>query len=392
MTLDLKQIREKYETYLIERRRDFHRHPELSRREKRTSRIIREELDRFGIPNRVCGDEIAPYGVVGEIRGAKPGKTIILRGDFDALPIYEKSDVPFRSEKDGVMHACGHDAHTAMLLTCAQILMERRDQLAGTVRLVFQSGEEDATGAQAMIREGAADGADAAFAIHVWADVPAGRIACEEGPVMAGGNHFTVKVHGKSAHGALPHQGIDAITAAAAMIMDLQTLISRELSPLHPEVLTIGRIDGGKTWNVIPESVEFEGTARLLDPDDWEHFPEHMERVIHGVAETYRVKAELDYIKNINLMNDGAMARLVRAASEKVMGEGTPYHMGPTMSGEDFSYFLRKMPGAICFLGIRNAECGAVYGQHSDYYKIDESVLIGGAALYAQVALDYLSE
>ena len=261
--MNLTQAAEAAKDYIIEQRRWFHQHPEVSEQEFESCKRIRAELDKMGVEWRPCGLET---GTLATIKGAKPGKTILLRGDMDGLTVQEETGLEYASEVPGVMHACGHDCHMSMLLTAARILNEVKDDLCGTVRLAFQPAEEVATGARSMIAQGALDGVDACFAQHVWAEVEAGKISIEAGPRMAAADWFLIDIQGKGSHGAAPHQGIDAATASAAMVEAIQTIVSREVDPNQPAVMTVGVVNVGTRWNVVPEYSHIEGTARCFDP------------------------------------------------------------------------------------------------------------------------------
>ncbi len=385
--MDIKQAAEAAKSYIIEQRRWFHQHPEVSEKEFESCKHIRAELDKMGVEWRPCGLET---GTLATIHGAKPGKTILLRGDMDGLTVQEETGLEYASEVPGVMHACGHDCHMSMLLTAARILNEVKDDLCGTVRLAFQPAEEVATGARSMIAQGALDGVDACFAQHVWAEVEAGKISIEAGPRMAAADWFLIDIQGKGSHGAAPHQGIDAATASAAMVEAIQTIVSREVDPNQPAVMTVGVVNVGTRWNVVPEYSHIEGTARCFDPGVRQLLEDALRRIVKSVAETYRVDAKLEWRYIVPpTVNDPAISALAANAAKKALGPDalTPYDK--TNGGEDFAYFMEKVPGAVAFLGIRNEECGAVWVNHSGHFCVDESALIDGAKLYAQVAMDF---
>ena len=385
--MDIKQAAEAAKSYIIEQRRWFHQHPEVSEKEFESCKHIRAELDKMGVEWRPCGLET---GTLATIHGAKPGKTILLRGDMDGLTVQEETGLEYASEVPGVMHACGHDCHMSMLLTAARILNEVKDDLCGTVRLAFQPAEEVATGARSMIAQGALDGVDACFAQHVWAEVEAGKISIEAGPRMAAADWFLIDIQGKGSHGAAPHQGIDAATASAAMVEAIQTIVSREVDPNQPAVMTVGVVNVGTRWNVVPEYSHIEGTARCFDPGVRQLLEDALRRIVKSVAETYRVDAKLEWRYIVPpTVNDPAISALAANAAKKALGPDalTPYDK--TNGGEDFAYYMEKVPGAVAFLGIRNEECGAVWVNHSGHFCVDESALIDGAKLYAQVAMDF---
>lgn len=385
--MSISEIAAKYEDYVIEKRRYFHMNPEVSSQEYNTSKTVKEELDKMGIPWQPCGMET---GVLATIQGSKPGKTILLRGDMDALTVQELTGAPYASKNEGVMHACGHDCHTAMLLGAAHILNDMRDELCGTVKLAFQPAEEIARGALPMIEQGALEGVDACFAIHVWATMESGKLSLEAGPRMASADEFHISIKGKGCHGAQPEEGVDAVLATAATVMNLQSIVSREISPMDPAVVTVGSIKAGTRWNVVAEDSYLTGTVRCFSNAVWESIPAMVERVVKTTAETYRAQADLEYIRLVPpTVNDASIAAIGRAAAKKVMGEDCLADCPATTGGEDFAYFMQKVPGAMALLGIRNEACGAVYPNHSGNFCVDESQLIKGAMLYAQTAMDF---
>lgn len=387
--MTIEETAEKYNDYLTEIRHHFHKHPELSGKEYNTSKKIKDELDKIGVPWEKCGLET---GVLATIKGVKSGKTILLRGDMDALPVDEKTELSYASENAGVMHACGHDCHTAMLLTAAHIINDMKSELCGTVKLAFQPAEEIAKGAEAMISDGAMDNVDGCFGMHVWSDVETGKLSCEAGTRMAACDKFIIRVTGRGGHGSAPHECIDAAIATAAIVSNLQTIVSREVPPSEATVVTVGKVDAGSRWNIISERGQIEGTTRCFDRKVWSELPTMIERIAKDTAAAFKAEAELEYIRLVPpLDNDADMAALVQAASKKVISEDAPYVSPPVTGSEDFAFFQEKAPGAIALLGVRNEACDAVWAQHSEKYKVDESALIHGAMLYAQVAMDYNS-
>lgn len=385
--MDVKEVAAQYSDYQIEMRRYFHSHPEVSDKEFNTSDVVKKELDKIGVPWKKCGMET---GILATVKGAKPGKTILIRGDMDALTVKEETDLPYASQNEGVMHACGHDCHTSMLLTAAHILNDMKDNLSGTVKLAFQPAEEIAEGAKAMIAEGALDGVDGCFAIHVWSGIGSGKVSVEAGPRMASADQFKIDVIGKGGHGAAPHECIDAAIASCAVVNNLQTIVSREIAPMDSAVITVGTMQVGTRWNVVSEYGHLEGTTRCFSHDVWERFPGMMERVVKETAKTFRADAKLDYIRLVPpTINDVKMAELAQAASRKVVSPDAPVFSPATAGGEDFAFFIEKLPGAIALLGVGSEACGAVWPQHSGKYRVDEDALLYGAMLYAQVAMDF---
>lgn len=376
-----------YHSYMVELRRFFHEYPELSYQEFNTCAKIRAELDSMGIPWRVCGYKT---GTIATITGDKPGKTILLRGDIDALTVPEETGLPYASRVQGVMHACGHDAHTAMLLTAARILMDMKKELHGTVQLAFQPGEEICQGAKDMVADHALDGVDGCFAIHIWSPIPSGRIAAQPGVRMASSDYFKIDVQGKGSHCGVPHRGIDAAVTTSAIVSNLQTLVSREWDPLKPAVVNVGFIQVGDRFNVTPESAHIEGTVRCCDHNMWEESPEKITRIVMQTAEVFRATATVEYKRHVlPTINNEAMTKLVNEAAIKLAGEEVLYDYEQTMGGEDFSEFLNQCPGCLAFVGIGDPELGTDVSHHSRHFKVDENALDLGTALYVQVAQDF---
>ena len=390
LTQRIKECGEKYQQYLIDTRRYFHQHPEPSLQETETAKKIKEELESFGIPCHFVGTP-CHNGVVGTIEGGKPGRTIMLRADIDALKIQEETDCSFSSLNPGVMHACGHDCHIALLLTAARILTDIREELCGSVRLVFQPAEEFGVGAGMLIADGVLDGVDACYGSHVWSSLPSGTIAVAPCPVMAAGSRFEVFVKGKGAHGAEPHKGVDPLLTTAAIAMNLQSIVSREIDTQAPSVLSIGRMQSGSQYNAIPAEGYLEGTTRTFSPEVDLAWADMIRRVVENTAAAYRAEAELVYHYILGpVLNDAALAELVCESVRKVGGPELLGAMKPTTTSEDFSEYQKLVPGVLAFIGVGSEACGAVYPQHSNHYKVDESALLNGALLYAQVAADYL--
>lgn len=385
--MDIHAIAKTYNEYLIEQRRWFHIHPEIAEKEFETSAHIKEELTRYGISWRECGLQT---GILATVTGAKPGKTILLRGDMDALPVPENTGLPYASRNPGYSHACGHDCHTACLLTAARILHDHRDSLCGTVKLAFQPAEEIGTGAPGMIRDGALEGVDSAFAIHIWSTVPSGKVCLIPGPQLAAVDKFTVTIEGKGGHASAPHECIDPVVCLGAMIGNLQSVVSRECNPMDDTVLTIGKVASGTLWNVVPGTAYMEGTTRYFTRQQYKALPEMVERVVKYTAATYRCKADLTYTRMIPpTINDEGFVKNARVSAAKVFQSENVTSIGPIATGEDFGIFLEQVPGAIALVGVGNEACGAVWPQHSDRYTVDEDALIGSVMLYVQVAMDH---
>ena len=388
MIKHVEEAARRVEPYLIEMRRWFHAHPEVSTKEVETSRRIGEELTKMGLQWRICG---LGLGIVCDIKGAHPGKTFMIRADFDALSVTEKTGLAYASQNAGVMHACGHDCHIASLLAAAKMLTELREYIHGTVRVVFQPAEETAQGAKAMIAEGVLDGVAACFGIHVWSDIPAGKVSVAPGPRMASGDIFEIDIKGKSGHGAQPQQCVDATVVAAAVIQNLQSIVSREIDPTDTAVVTVGTVTSGSRWNVVSGAAHMEGTTRCFKPEIREAFPEMIKRVAENTAAAFRAEATVKYCDLVApTINEPVITGYAQEAAKAVFGENWDAHYGLTMGGEDFSFYLEKIPGCFAMLGVGNKDIDAVWPQHSCFYKVDESVLVKGAELHVMTALNFL--
>ncbi len=383
--MNFKQMAADNFDYLIAMRRDLHENPEPSFGEFRTTEKIEEKLNELGIPYR----KLDPTGAIAEIKGGKPGKLVALRADIDALSITEKTDLPFKSKNDGFMHACGHDTHTSMLMTAAKMLNENKDEIAGTVRLIFQPAEEVASGAKKTIEQGALEGVDMIFGMHNFPQVPAGVLAVGVGATMAAADLIKIKVTGKAGHGAMPNTAVDATVAAAAVVMNLQTMVSREIPPSQAVVVTIGQLTSGSRFNIISGEATMEGTVRSFNREIHNSLPAMMERIVKNTAAALGCEAEVEYnMMTEVLINDDTAAEYGRDAALKVAeNEALVTNMAPTMGGEDFAEYTVFAPAEFIGLGV-----GGEFPLHSDYYVADENALKTGAAWYAQVAFDYLEK
>lgn len=378
---------EEYKEYAIDLRRHFHKNPEPSLKEFNTAKRVEEELAKMGIVTK----RVANTGVVGWIHGKTKGKTIALRADMDALEIIEKSDVPYCSENKGLMHACGHDAHTASLLGAAKILNDLKDSFSGTIKLLFQPGEEVAQGAKLMIAEGVLDDVDKIFGIHVWNGLDSGKVSVQAGPRMAAAGQFEINVRGKGGHGSLPHETVDAVVVGAAIVMNLQSYVSREISPLDSAVLSIGQFHSGTRFNVIPGEAYLEGTTRSLSVEVNNNFEADLKRIVDFTAKAYRATAEIKYEKMvIPVINDVKISAIAEISVEKILGAGCHVEFPATTGGEDFSYFVEKVPGAFAFVGGRRIDGKESFPHHHESFDIDEDSIAVSMGLYAQVALDLL--
>jgi amidohydrolase len=369
---------------VIELRRAIHRQPELGFEEHQTQALVEKELDAIGVEHR----RLAQTGVVAVVRGALPGHVVALRADMDALPITERSGLPFASEVAGKMHACGHDAHTAMLLGAARELQAMRDRLRGTAVLIFQPAEEGPGGAQPMIEQGALDNpkVEAIAMLHVDIRLPAGSISITPGPVNASADELYITIRGKGGHGAYPHTSIDAIPAASAVVLALQNIAAREIDPLKSVVVTIGTIEGGYRNNVIADEVKLSGTLRAHDPQIRDGLEARVRRIVDHAAAAYGATAEIRIVRGYPpVVNDVELAE--RFA--RYMREQTPVRVErfePTMGAEDFAYFAQHAPGVQVRLGVRSEAAGAIHPGHSAEFRIDEAALpVGVQTLVAFV-------
>ena len=375
---------------LVETRRAIHRRPELAYSEAETAARVVERLRAAGYEAIQTG--VAQTGVVARRPGPPGSKTLLLRADMDALPVTELNEVPYKSEHPGRMHACGHDAHVAALLTAAERLAQA--ELGGGLVLCFQPAEEGARGANAMIAEGVLEGVDAAFGVHVWTSLETGLLGLASGPVMACVDRFELTIRGRGGHGAMPQQTIDPVVAACQVVTALQTIVSRETDPLDSCVVTVGELKAGENFNVIPDEAVLTGTCRAFSKASQASLPERFRRVVEGVCAAHGCEVELDYVRvggaTINEPGFTAMVREVAAGlfgpeSVKSEGEGTR-----TMAGEDFSAFLEQVPGCFAFVGARNEAKGIVHPHHSPHFDIDEDALEIAARLHEGVARHYL--
>ncbi|SDY08858.1 amidohydrolase [Evansella caseinilytica] len=379
---------------VVELRRKFHQYPELSHEETETSRRIQEVLRGEGISFQTG---FAGTGVLGIIRGNRPGKTIALRADMDALPIQEQNTHEFVSEIHNKMHACGHDAHVAMLLGAGMLLNKYKEQFSGTILLVFQPAEEDAPvgGAQQMIADGVfADyRPDAVFAQHVWPDLPVGKIGVCAGPMMGNSDRLTITIKGASGHASMPHQTVDAIIVANQVISSLQTIISRNVDPFAAAVLTIGKIAGGTRYNVIAESVTIEGTVRTYSQKVKKEMKKKIHDLVRGIAGSMGAAAEVAYVDGYPAtVNDEHSAALVKATAVQLFGTEAAPDVSPSLGGEDFGRFLLHYPGAYYWLGTALSSRPIQKPLHDPQFEIDEKALEIGVEVMAQLGVNALAD
>ena len=384
----IRAITERIEAGLIEVRRDLHAHPELAFEEVRTAGVVARELTRLGIAHETG---IAKTGVVGLIHGGRPGPVLAIRADMDALPIEERTGLSFASTVHGLMHACGHDIHTTTLLGVAAVLKELAPSLAGTVKLIFQPAEEDIGGAERMIAEGVLDApkVDMAIGFHNYPHLPVGQFGFCPGPALAAADTFEVVVNGKSGHAAHPYAAIDPIVAAAQLICQLQTVVSREVRPLHPAVVTVGAIHGGVAPNIIPDSVTFIGTVRTLHAEAQDIAEAAIIRLCAGMLEGMRVKCDVTYTRGVPAMlNNDRVLEPVVAAVRRQLGD-VIFRTEPSMGAEDFALMSQVVPAFQ--LGIGSGSPGRADRLHNSGYQPDEACIGLGVQALSRAALDILS-
>ena len=375
------------EKNIIGWRRDFHQYPELGFDEHRTSKIIGEALKEMGLAPQM---NVGKTGVTADLTFGE-GPTIALRADMDALPMQETSGLDFSSKHDGVMHACGHDGHMAMLLGAAKVLTQNGDSFNGTVRFIFQPAEEGAGGARYMIEDGCLDGVDEIYGIHVWNYQPVGEVGITDGPVLAAADMFEIKIKGIGGHGAAPQGTIDAVVVASHLVQALQTIVSRNTNPLESTVVTIGTISGGHNFNIIADEVTLSGTARAYTEENRNLIKTRMAEIIDGVAKTFGAEISFDYEDGYPpTINHTDPTNKVLKAAERVVGEkaGMPYL---SMGGEDFSYYLQKIPGCFFFVGSApNDQKLFETPHHCSHFTMDERALLVGPSIYLNLVDDLL--
>ncbi|HLH62253.1 MAG TPA: amidohydrolase [Ktedonobacteraceae bacterium] len=378
---------------MVAMRRDLHEHPELAFEEVRTSGIVAQRLRALGLEVQTG---VAKTGVVGLLRGGASGpgaKTIAIRADMDALPIYELNEIEYRSTIDGKMHACGHDGHTSMLLAVADILTKRRAELPGNVKFVFQPAEEVIGGAGPMVKEGAMQGVDGVIGLHLISSYPLGRVGVRSGAVFASADKIILSVQGKGGHAAMPDTTVDPIVISAQIITALQTLISRETSPFSPAVITVGKISAGTAFNIIPETAEMQGTMRAYTPEHREKLIRRIGEVASGIALALCGTCAVEVFDGCPpCINDPAMTAVVRKAAIAAVGEKKVGESEEVMLpfSDDMAYFLNAVPGCYFIVGARNEEKGAKYPHHHPRFNIDEDAMSVGVEVLARAALEFL--
>lgn len=374
---------------MVQIRRQLHQYPELSFQEVKTPQMIAEYLKSIGVEVRT---NVGGRGVVGYIKGGKPGKTVAIRADFDALPIQEETNLPFASKHPGVMHACGHDAHTATLLVLAKALMETRAELSGTIVLIHQFAEELAPGgAIEMIKAGCLENVDVIFGTHVWSSFPYGMIGYREGAIMAAADRFELTIYGKGGHGASPHETVDAITVGSSIVAQLQQLVSRNIDPLKSAVLSVGSFHAGNAFNVIADQATLVGTVRTFDVEIQDYLIERMEQVIKGICDAMNASYSFHYVKGYpSVINDRRITKQFRNLMSKSLTDVKVEQVEPVMGGEDFAYYLQRVPGIFFFTGA-GKEDDTTYPHHHPKFDIDERAMLIAAKALGKATIAYLA-
>jgi len=384
---DLRALIQDHGERIIQARRDLHRIPEPAYTEEKTSAYVADYLTREGLQVRTG---LARFGVVGLLATGRPGPTLMLRADMDALPVTEETGLPFASIHPGAMHACGHDGHMAMVLGAASALNRIKDELKGNIKFVFQPAEEGPGGAKPMIEAGVMEEpkVDYALGCHVWPDVPQGSVGVKAGPLMAAQDRFDLKIIGRQGHGAMPHLCVDALEVGCQVVNALQRVVSRQMKPLSPAVVTVGSFHSGRAFNIIPGEADMFGTTRTFDRQVWASWSERMERIIRGVCQSMGAEYEFKYTQGYPpLINDAVMAELVRRCAVETVGPERVIEPEPTMGGEDMAFFLERAKGCFFFLGV-GREGGAPI--HNSRFDQDEDNLLIGVEVYCRAARELL--
>jgi len=382
--MDIKKEIDIIGNYVIRLRKHFHMFPELAMKEFETSKRIKEELTNMEIPF-VSAGETGVIGLVG-----KGSKSIALRADMDALRIQEKNEVSYKSKVPGIMHACGHDAHMAALLGAAGILKRHENELKCTVKLIFQPAEEDCRGAKLIVESGNIDDVSAIFGLHVFGDIPCGKVSIEAGPRMAASDIFKIKITGKSGHAGKPQQCVDATVVGASLVMNLQSIISREMDPVASAVVTIGHFTSGTQHNIISGEAYIEGTARTFSQQTGKLIEKSVKRIAQGTAASYGATADVEYQRSLHpvVVNDEALTKVAKAAARKLFQEADIINVPKMMLGEDFSVYQQRIPGVMAFVGAGNEALGRAYPNHHDCFNIDEHAVINSTKLYVAFAME----
>lgn len=381
---NVKQLVQEQKDQIIRIRRELHQIPESGYTEKKTSARVADHLKTAGLDVRTG---IAQYGVVGLLRTERPGPTLMIRADMDALPVTEQTGLPFSSTHAGAMHACGHDAHMAMVLGAALVLGRMKESLKGNIKFIFQPAEEGPGGAKPMIEEGVMENPKVDYAVgcHLWPAIPEGTIGVKAGPIMAAMNRFDIRIIGSEGHGAMPHLCVDALEVGTQVVNALQRIVSRHMNPLKPTVVSVGAFHAGKAFNIIPGEAELCGTTRTFDLEIWNTWEPRIRKILQGVCDSMGARFELKFDFGYPpTINDPFMADLVRRCAEEVVGPDKVLEPEPTMGGEDMSYYLQRAKGCFFFLGVGRPGCAPL---HNAKFDFNEDVLLIGIETYCRIAL-----
>ena len=384
---DINRMVSEHKDLIINIRRDLHRIPETAYTEKKTSAYVIDYLNSLELDVQT---DIAQYGVVGLLKTGKPGPTLMLRADMDALPLNEDTGLAFASVHEGVMHACGHDAHMAMVLGAATIFNKIKDELSGNIKFLFQPAEEGPGGAKPMIEAGVMENpaVDYSIGCHMWPDIPEGTIGVRPGPFMAAMDRFDIKIKGRGGHGAMPHLCADALEVGTQVINALQRVVSRHMDPLEPTVVTVGTFHAGTAFNIIPGDADLSGTTRTFNPDTWSTWESRLEKLVRGVCESMGADFELKYSQGYPVtINDESAAELVRRCAEKVVGEDRVVVPPKTMGGEDFSFYLNESKGCFFAVGAGREDYVPV---HNPKFDFNENVMLLGVETHCRIGMELL--
>jgi amidohydrolase len=375
--------------HMVEWRRHLHRNPEVSFHEEKTSSFVADMLESFGVEVK---RHVGGHGVIGTIRGDKPGPVVMLRADMDALPIQDEKDIEYASQKAGAMHACGHDGHVSILLGTALYFSKHKADIQGEIRFLFQPAEELLPGgAVKVIADGALEGVDVIYGIHLWTPLPVGVAASKEGPLMAAADDFYIEIKGKGGHGGMPQSTVDSLVAGSALVMQLQTVVSRSVDPLRPAVLSIGTMQAGSAQNVIAESCKMSGTVRTFDEETRAEMKERVHRIVSQTGGVYGAQTEVNYIMGYPpVVNDKQETDRFFRKAVQVFGDEQVHTSPMLMPAEDFAYYLQKVPGCFMFVGAGNPDKDAIYPHHHPKFDFDEDAMQHAVKLFIAMATDYM--
>lgn len=378
----------KLQDKMVEYRRHFHQYPELSHEEVKTREFIRNELKLLGL--KVFS--VSGKDVVVDIQGRTPGTMVAIRADMDALPITEETELPFSSKNDGIMHACGHDGHMAILLGLVHFFLENKDHYDGTIRFIFQHAEETIPGgAKEVVELDGLKGVEAIFGYHLWQPLPVGTIGVRKGATMAGADQFNIKIFGKGGHGSMPNETIDPTLIAAMAIIQINTIVSRAINPVEPAVVSIGELKSGTTYNVIPDQAVLSGTVRHFSQNVSKQVHQRLDDILSGICLSYGAKYELDYsYGDPPVVNDETLYSIVKETAENLFGKEKVVDIEPLLGSEDFSYYTNRIPGMYTFIGVGKSD--APYGHHHPKFDIDENMFVPAVKLLSEAVISYLSK